>query len=255
MTVSEELCEKPEWGEGDIVYVSLSVEDTGVGMTPKELRNLFARFSQASPKTHTRYGGSGLGLFISKSLVEMQGAEIGVVSKSGTGSSFSFFIKTRKTVQPTTLDKEQRVFPAENTDCGPQFSVLVVEDNIVNQFFLAKQLMKLGFEVQVANHGEEALIWLKNTKRWHANNGIGLDIGVILMDIEVPVMDGLTATRAIRALEQNGDFTTHIPIIAVSANARSEQVAKAFDAGVDDSIAKPFRIPELLPKIAHLTRR
>jgi len=253
-TVFEDIFDKAEWGTGEIVYLIITVEDTGVGMSDEELHNLFARFSQASVKTHVRYGGSGLGLFISKSLVEMQGGQIGVTSTPGVGSSFSFFIKTRKTYAPIVEEVKYSNAAADANETGKKLAILVVEDNLVNQKILAKQLVKLGFDVHVANHGQEVLDWIAKTKYWKPNNGQGADLDVVLMDVEMPVMDGLTAMRNIRTLERRGIVTEHIPVIAVSANARTEQVQQALNAGMDDAIAKPFRIPELLPKIARLTR-
>jgi len=104
-------------------------------------------------------------------------------------------------------------------------------------------------------HGIEALDFLKGTKFWRGNGGTGLDLSIVLMDIEMPIMDGITACRKIREMQQTGEIVSHVPIISVSANARSEQVSDARNAGMDDSISKPFRIPELLPKIEMLARR
>lgn len=114
--------------------------------------------------------------------------------------------------------------------------------------------------VYVANHGEEALEFLRRTEHWTSNaageaTGVHSDVpalvklSVILMDIEMPVMDGLACARQIRAFQESGQVKGHIPIMAVSANARSEQVQQSQDAGMDDAISKPFRIPELLSKL------
>jgi CheY-like chemotaxis protein len=126
----------------------------------------------------------------------------------------------------------------------------------VNQKVLSQQLRKAGCAVHVANHGHEALEFLRKTNFWSARevdmSPVTLD--VVLMDVEMPVMDGLTCTRRIRELQHSREITGHVPIIAVSANARSEQMAEAREAGIDDAIAKPFRIPELIPKIEALVR-
>ena len=95
-----DLTEGSDWGTGEQIYMLVAVEDTGRGLTDDEKKLLFMRFSQASPRTHVQYGGSGLGLFISRELVELQGGEIGVASESGVGSTFAFFIKTRRTTEP-----------------------------------------------------------------------------------------------------------------------------------------------------------
>lgn len=110
--------------------------------------------------------------------------------------------------------------------------VLVVEDNVINQKVLSKQLKRAGFTVHIANHGLEALDFVKTTRYWSDNHDTGVDVTVILMDWEMPVCDGLTCTRKLRELEQQGQLTKHLTIIATTANARSEQVETAFAAGV-----------------------
>ena len=122
--------------------------------------------------------------------------------------------------------------------------VLIVEDNLVNQRVLAKQLRNTGMQVAVANHGGEALDYLRTTK-YCISDGSGKALALILMDWEMPVMDGLTCVRNIRELQKEGVVRAHVPVIAVTANVRSEQVEVALKAGMDDVISKPFRIPEL----------
>lgn len=114
----------------------------------------------------------------------------------------------------------------------PKQEILLVEDNLVNQKVLAKQLRRLGHTVHIANHGEEALKIISKSRFWKRNNNAGLDLSVILMDWEMPVMDGLTATRRIRELEADGTITKHLSIIATTANARAEQIQTAFAAGI-----------------------
>ncbi|KAI0124386.1 hypothetical protein BJ170DRAFT_598694 [Xylariales sp. AK1849] len=251
-----------EWGLGREVYICIKCQDTGCGLTMEEQGNLFTRFSQATPRTHIRYGGSGLGLFISKKLTELQGGAIGVQSEPDVGSTFAFFVATRIAPPPTPVRIEAvREFPLSravsierNVQEKPQISVLIVEDNLVNQKVLSQQLRKAGCEVYVSNHGVEALDFLRTTQHW-ATNGLAatpISLSVILMDIEMPVMDGLTCTRKIRQYQKTGEIVGHIPIMAVSANARSEQVTQAREAGMDDAISKPFRIPELMPKLEAL---
>jgi CheY-like chemotaxis protein len=112
--------------------------------------------------------------------------------------------------------------------------VLIIEDNLVNQRVLQKQLEKLGTEVHLANHGGEALDKLQQSTYWTEGDSSSgrLELGVLLMDQEMPVMDGLTCTKRIRELENEGKLTGHIPIIAVTANARAEQVQTALEAGM-----------------------
>lgn len=129
----------------------------------------------------------------------------------------------------------------------------------VNAKVLTKQLKNVNFEIQVANHGGEALEKLRQSTYWADPEtpvqGQKLNLGVVLMDQEMPIMDGLTCTRKIRELEREGKLTGHVPIIAVTANARAEQIQTVLDAGMDDVQAKPFRIPDLVPKIEALLER
>lgn len=131
----------------------------------------------------------------------------------------------------------------------------VVEDNLVNQTVLAKQLRKLNHTVHIANHGVEALDFLEVnqisrrdliTPLQPSENGSPF---VILMDIEMPVMNGLTCTRKIRELEAGGYIKHHTPIIAITANARDDQVSSALQSGVDEVVMKPFRLPLLISTI------
>ncbi|USP75763.1 hypothetical protein yc1106_03037 [Curvularia clavata] len=266
-----------DWEKGEIVYIIFSVQDTGRGLSDEEHQLLFARFSQASPRTHIDYvlGGSGLGLFISRRLSEMHGGAIGFASKPGVGSTFSFYVKCRKSVlrpncsrsesdaavsvsiraQETLLSSRTRNEVSENNESrkskaatndvpNQDLHVLIVEDNLVNQRVLAKQLRNAGMQVAVANHGEEALEHLRTTS-YCVPNGSGKPLTLILMDWEMPVMDGLTCVRTIREMQTEGVVRGHVPVIAVTANVRSEQVEVALKAGMDNVISKPFRIPEL----------
>lgn len=136
------------------------------------------------------------------------------------------------------------------------FHILVVEDNLINQRVLTSQLTKLGHTVLVANHGREALSQLQKT---HFSASPTLDppfpLSVVLMDVEMPIMNGLACTRRIREMEKEGEIVGHVPVIAVSANARKEQVDMAREAGMDDAISKPFRIPELIEMVTRLVGR
>jgi len=124
--------------------------------------------------------------------------------------------------------------------------ILVVEDNLINQAVLVKQLKKVGSSVNVANDGIEALAFLEKTC-YRTKDGV--ELSVILMDLEMPNMDGLTCVRHIRKMEEEGKISRHVPVIAVTANVRDEQVAAAKKSGMDDVVSKPFRITELYGKI------
>lgn len=270
-TESSEAPLQAEPGDDATFYLWFSVTDSGCGMSVEEQKRMFNRFSQASPKTYTQYGGSGLGLFISKRLVELQGGQIGLSSQVDVGSRFAFYVPARedtKSMDKTRPDMAMRTksqtLPSSSTavngantgQISSKHSVLVVEDNLVNQKVLQKHLTKIGYKVQVANHGQEALDYLATTNIWKQDNQDPArtlpDVDVVLMDIEMPVMNGLTCSKRIRDLQASGEIVRHIPIIAVSANARTEQTKQAYDAGVDGFIVKPFRIPELTAVIKRL---
>ena len=285
-----------EWGLGEPLYIHFAVSDTGRGLDDSEKKQLFQRFSQANPRTHVTYGGSGLGLFISRELVELQGGEIGVASESGKGSTFAFYVKCRRSEAPVSgrgdyadyhhnmvnrknstgrhksklsevraqvadaRKKPTNASPRTTTDAliksrGDAFGlrVLIVEDNLINQKVLAAQLRKIGCIVSVANHGGEAIDHIKKSSFYkHPDpdpRGKLSEIDVVLMDLEMPVMDGMTCARTLRAMQISGELVRHIPVIAVTANAREEQIKNTLDAGIDDVVSKPFRIPELLPKM------
>ncbi|RYN67446.1 hypothetical protein AA0117_g11538 [Alternaria alternata] len=284
------------WGSGSFVYLQFQVQDTGCGLSPQQMSLLFEKFAQASPRTHMRYGGSGLGLFISRQLAELHGGQIGVSSKAGVGSTFGFYLKCKRMIaqKPTlsrdtfkhALEIEHAVTAREikkatislisaATAAGKdgysvdmdipqsinekmdeakddQLHVLVVEDNLVNQKVLVKQLMKAGCVTSTADNGVWALKHLVKT-RFCVTDGIPLDI--ILIDCEMPEMDGLTCCRKIRQMEQRKEVSKHIPIIAVTANIRGGQIDNARDVGMDDVVGKPFRIPDLLAKMRELLKK
>lgn len=127
----------------------------------------------------------------------------------------------------------------------------MVEDNAINQKVMAQQLRKAGCTVHVANHGIEALDFLATTEFQTGTT----PLSIILMDVEMPVLGGLECTRRIRQLEETHEIKRRVPIIAVTANARSQQIANALKAGMDEVVTKPFRIPELLPRMEALVEK
>ncbi|KAG9943177.1 putative histidine kinase HHK19p, partial [Aureobasidium melanogenum] len=255
---SEALCTGPE-----TFFIWFTVSDTGRGIKPEEKTKLFSRFQQASPRTYAKYGGSGLGLFISRELAELQGGEIGIATELDVGSTFAFFVKTRPAAAPAEQRlKDELAFRPRSGSTQTSFSnesaqihVLVAEDNQVNQKVLKRQLTNKGYVVWTADNGQEAVDFLRQTRYWNSpdkEQGQEKDLHVILMDTEMPVMDGLTAAKKIRDMQRSGELKGHVPILSVSANARPEQTSMAIAAGMDDSISKPFRIADLTPKIDRL---
>lgn len=132
-----------------------------------------------------------------------------------------------------------------------QLSILLCEDNIVNSRVMKQQLEKQNCEVHIANHGMEALDFLGRSSAWQGmqEEAQATDFDVILMDVEMPIMDGVTCTRRIRQLEKEGKLNRHMHIIAITANARKEQLDTLIQAGCDDVLPKPFRIKDCLEKI------
>lgn len=194
----------------------------------------------------------------------MQGGHIGVQSEPGVGSTFSFYVKSRRAhpstpnvVETSILAKKDSMnnaamssLPNTKPEATQNYHILVVEDNLINQRVLCNQLKKLGHTVLAAGHGGEALEVICKTKYWlQPIESPCLNLSVVLMDIEMPVMDGLNCTRRIRELERDGKIVGHLPIIAVTANARRGQVEQMKEAGMDDAVFKPFRIMDLIPTI------
>ncbi|KAJ9663795.1 hypothetical protein H2201_005516 [Coniosporium apollinis] len=264
--------------QGDDIYLSLAVTDTGKGLSIEEKTRLFQRFAQGSTKTHAEYGGSGLGLFISRQITETMGGEIGVASEEGKGSTFFFFVKTQHAAKPKDeVDGERSVLlpptakpvpVAVDAELAPPLpireaefeakppaakgptpsDILVVEDNLVNQKVLSKQLSTRGYEVKVANHGGEALASIHKTTSYK-HGGTEPTFDVILMDVEMPHMDGLTCVPQIRSLEAGGLLNGHVAIVAVTANVCDEHVSAAVDAGMDAVTTKPYRMDGLLEQM------
>lgn len=251
-TVStEDVTDRVGWGDGEKFNLHLSVSDTGPGLTDEERAMLFQRFRQTSPRTHVEYGGSGLGLFISRMLTELQGGQIGVLSTPGAGSTFAFYIKSRKAAEPQLISLPIHKDGTDISSIQPAIDpstvdVLVVEDNEVNQKVLGRLLRRCGFKAHLANHGGEAIEQLQRSIHWDhtAAAAVGYDpivmgddeepinVSIILMDLEMPVMDGFTCARKIRELESLGVLTTRVPIIAVTAYVRAEQIGEARDSGM-----------------------
>jgi signal transduction histidine kinase/ActR/RegA family two-component response regulator len=316
----------PEWGDSPVAYVMVAVKDTGIGISDQAQKRLFERFNQATPRTESVYGGSGLGLNVSRKLCHLHGGEVGASSREGEGSIFGFFFKVRRDVEPSSLDPpnyedseidqlcvgiqamSNRATGVKNRTKSPEIpenpiithipeispgaasddkymhtlelahqakpnkpsasdrqnlhtdldeptnnreayepisvksdtnekrNVLIVEDNIINRQIVSRKLQSLGYHVSVATNGQEALDAVQHD-----------EFDCILMDQEMPVMDGKSATIAIRNLAR--DSTANTPILGVTANVRPTQQIEMLDAGMDDIIHKPYRTNDLFEKI------
>ncbi|THX41315.1 hypothetical protein D6D08_10620, partial [Aureobasidium pullulans] len=271
-TLSDTVRESEAVASGpETFFIWFTVSDSGRGIKPDEKTKLFSRFQQASPRTYSKYGGSGLGLFISRELAELQGGEIGIASELDVGSTFAFFVKTQPAAPPIDqrLKNDIAIRPRSGSAQTSfsneivQIHVLVAEDNPTNQKVLKRQLTNKGYIVWTADNGQEAVDFLRQTRYWNAPSSTSSvpsspstaqekALHVILMDTEMPIMDGLTAARRIRQMQRDGLLKGHVPILSVSANARPEQTSMAMDAGMDDSISKPFRIADLTTMIDRL---
>ncbi|KAI4716356.1 hypothetical protein E4T48_07477 [Aureobasidium sp. EXF-10727] len=372
----------PEWGDGEPLYIMVAVKDTGIGISEENQAKLFERFQQATPKTGQMYGGSGLGLNISRKMCQLHGGEIGVSSVEGEGSTFGFFFRVRRGGEPEDADKlepkelserlkksghadmtevdEEKVpedlknisrektgtnskppfkdrwqhtadmadhmsgkhnnskstgdqgetshsraqddesqrqqkrpanagrssqrpdptfekresGPFEDNDkqttedpdherkCAKKYedtgkpvtqisnehsdsrpTILFVEDNLINQKLLKKKIESKGFQVTTADNGKEALDMITSRSSEHKP-----PFDCVLMDQEMPVMDGKTASREIRKFEGDNNLPA-VNIIGVTANVRQEQQSEMTEAGMNDVIAKPFKMEELLEKV------
>jgi PAS domain S-box-containing protein len=217
---------------GEDQRLRVEIRDTGIGVSPEAQRRLFERFSQADGSTTRKFGGSGLGLAISRKLAQMMGGEIGVTSAVGVGSTFWFEIAAPACAQGGGADLgEARWLEG--------LKVLVVEDNPTNRLIATKMLENLGGAVSCACDGAEGVEAVRTG---------GYDL--VFMDIQMPVMDGVEATRAIRALSEPACRT---PIVAMTANALSHQIREYRQAGMDGSVAKPLSPAALLAELARLS--
>jgi PAS domain S-box-containing protein len=200
------------------------IQDTGIGLSPEAVAKLFTPFTQADSGITRRFGGTGLGLSISKRLVELMGGEIGVESSPGTGSTFWFELPFER-----LADEEKTAAGAAEVK-GPRLQglrLLVVDDSQLNRYLAERVLQREGAEVTLMNDGQQALDCLRA-------NPQGFDL--VLMDIMMPVMDGLAATRAIREEPQ----LKQLPVIALTAGVLAEEKQSALDAGVNDFLPKPM---------------
>jgi CheY-like chemotaxis protein len=217
------------------VQLLFTVSDTGIGIALEDQHKLFQEFSQVDGSFTRKYGGTGLGLAISKQLTELMGGEISVVSEKGLGSSFSFalsFDVVKKLIgyeAISTVIKEQRPNELYNNKFKG-YRILVVEDNAFAQKIIQKYLLSLGMDIMMAEHGEQALSLLA-----------AHDFDAVLMDIHMPVMNGIVTTEHIR---QQAKYAS-MPIIALSAGVTESERNHCIACGMVGFISKPINFEHL----------
>lgn len=207
-------------------HVEIKIKDTGIGLKPEAIKNLFDAFTQADTSTSRRFGGTGLGLTISKELSLLMGGQISVESEFNQGSQFSLNLKL------DTLEKitEQAELKSTHTIDLSALKVLVAEDNKINQIVIKNMLESFGISPVIVENGQEAVQTIKDE-----------EFDIVLMDCQMPVLDGYKATALIRSLPN----TQHIPIITLTADVMPEDITRAFEAGCNAHLAKPIDIDKL----------
>jgi signal transduction histidine kinase/ligand-binding sensor domain-containing protein/ActR/RegA family two-component response regulator len=232
------VCLASENDDAKLRRVRFSIRDTGIGIPLEQQEHIFHAFEQADSSTTRQYGGTGLGLAISSRIVRLMGGTIGVHSEVGVGSTFYFTVE----LPPAELQRKPRAkvppanellspppsnagHPLAEEGSEPALRILVVEDNLINQKLALAILEKLGHHVSIAMDGVEALA------KWQDK------FDLIFMDVQMPEMDGLEATRRIRLHESKS--SSHIPIIAMTAHAMKGDRERCLEAGMDDYVSKP----------------
>ena len=214
--------------------LKVSVSDTGLGIAADRLAHVFDRFAQADASTSRRFGGTGLGLAICRSIVDAMGGEIGVTSSVGVGSTFWFTIHPPR----ATKEAERRSAPAHPTSPVAGLRILLADDNPFNQELFEALMGGRGFQITFVSNGQEAVEAIA------AN-----DYDLAFMDVQMPVMDGLDATRAIRGRG------VRLPILALTANVVASQIEGCLEAGMDGHLAKPYTAEAALALITEWTER
>ena len=213
--------------DGGLRRLHVAVHDQGIGVPPEMIDTIFGRFTQGDASVSRKYGGTGLGLAICKRIVEALGGEIGVDSRVDKGSTFWFEISM------PIAEMDQRQDHPQAPCVDKALRLLVAEDNAVNRELICALLQPFGLDIETVADGVEAVAAVARST-----------FDVVLMDVQMPNMDGLTATRRIRAAEAPGGL--RIPIIAMTANVLPDQVARCLESGMDDHLGKPINLPRLL---------
>lgn len=218
------------------------VQDTGIGISPENQAKLFRSFAQAEASTTRKFGGTGLGLAISKNLVELMNGKIGIISHEGEGAIFYFDAEFG--VAPTEMTKEETQKLEQSIDLNKKLRILLVEDNVINQKVAILNLEKLGHSVITVDTGAKAV------ERFISDSP-----DVVFMDIHMPDMDGVEATRRIREWEKNNGFSVRVPIVAMTANILKSDKEIFMSSGMDDYLTKPFNVADLIRVVDRVHRQ
>lgn len=224
----------------DHVMVEFSVHDTGIGIDDEMQQKIFSPFEQGDNNMQRKFGGTGIGLSIVKYLIDLQDGVLQLKSQPGEGSEFSFRLRFHKPHAEKNLDRpvESEGDAIQESEVGKGIHVLIVEDNMMNRELVIKLLERKGYQTSIAENGEIALdIYEKE------------DFDIILMDLQMPEMDGYETTRQIRGMTSS---KKDIPIVAMTAHAVKGEQEKCFSIGMNDFISKPFQAQELYNKVRTL---
>jgi signal transduction histidine kinase/CheY-like chemotaxis protein len=244
VTMTSRLIDSSEQGKHQ---VSLIVADTGIGISEEQMDRLFQPFQQAESNTARRFGGTGLGLVISKRILDLMGGSISVESKLGEGTTFYVLFpldEARGDIEEAGADEQARQKVTDDAIFTDR-RILLAEDVEVNREIVMALMESTGAEIDCANNGIEAVeMFSKDPERYD----------LILMDIQMPELDGFDATRRIRALDV--PWAYEIPIIALTANVFKEDIEKCLAAGMNDHLGKPFDQAKVFESIQkHLKER
>jgi CheY-like chemotaxis protein len=221
-----------------ISQVIFHVKDTGIGMSPDFMKRIFQPFEQSDVFTTEKFGGSGLGLSIVKNLTDLMGGTVSVATEEGKGSDFTVSLPLKKTPKSAKTTAKDEV----DLTVLKGKSVLLAEDNEINQMIAQKIISSFGISVEVANNGQIAL------EKYLAKPAQSYD--AILTDIRMPVMDGYQLAEAIRSAKK--EDAKSVPIIALSANAFAEDVRSSLSHGMNAHLRKPINVEELRTTLCHL---
>ena len=234
--VSFTLTQLEQLSPGKGVY-EIRVKDDGIGMTAEFTKRVFEPFERERTSTVSKIQGTGLGMAIAKNIIDMMGGTIDLHTKKGEGTEFVLRLELVLQTQPKPVEaKQQELLPESSTESFAGKRLLLVEDNELNREIACMILCKYGFELETAENGQEAVEMVAAAAPGYYD--------LVLMDIQMPIMDGHEATRRIRALE-NPELAK-VPIVAMTANAFDEDRRAAKDCGMDGFISKPINMQEVI---------